>query len=75
MSERYTQAKSSDDQVKAAAILGQMKVAYASLSAADRALVVDPATLLVPGIEIAKTVDPKSAAASANVDATIRSKC
>ncbi len=75
MSERYTQAKSSDDQVKAAAVLGQMKVAYASLSAADRALVVDPATLLVPGIEIAKTVDPKSAAASANVDATIRSKC
>ena len=75
MSDRYTQAKSSDDQVKAAAILGQMKVAYASLSAADRALVVDPATLLVPGIEIAKTVDPKSAAASANVDATIRSKC
>jgi len=75
MSDRYTQAKSSDDQVKAAAILGQMKVAYASLSAADRALVVDPATLLVPGIEIAKTVDPKSASASANVDATIRSKC
>ena len=72
MSAQYDAAKASDDQVRAAALLGCMKVLYVDLSSSDRANVVDPSGLKVPGVEIAKMVDPKAAAAASNVDADLR---
>jgi hypothetical protein len=49
-----------------------MKVLYASLLPTDRPKVVDPSSLKVPGVEIAKMVDPKAATAASNVDAGLR---
>jgi len=72
MSAQYDAAKAADDQTRAAALLGRMKALYVDLLGEDRAKLVDPFTLKVPGVEIAKVVDPKAAAASANVDAHLR---
>jgi hypothetical protein len=72
MSAQYDAAKAADDQTRAAALLGRMKALYVDLLGEDRAKLVDPFTLKVPGVEIAKMVDPKAAAASANVDAHLR---
>ena len=72
MSAQYDAAKAADDQTRAAALLGRMKALYVDLLGEDRAKFVDPFTLKVPGVEIAKVVDPKAAAASANVDSHLR---
>lgn len=72
MSAQYDAAKAADDQTRAAALLGRMKALYVDLLGEDRAKLVDPFTLKVPGVEIAKVVDPKAAAASANVDSHLR---
>lgn len=72
MSAQYDAAKAADDQTRAAALLGRMKALYVDLLGEDRAKLVDPFTLKVPGVEIAKVVDPKAAVASANVDAHLR---
>lgn len=72
MSAQYDAAKAADDQTRAAALLGRMKALYVDLLGEDRVKVVDPFTLKVPGVEIAKMADPKAAAASANVDSHLR---
>lgn len=72
MSAQYDAAKAADDQTRAAALLGRMKALYVELLGEDRVKVVDPFTLKVPGVEIAKMADPKAAAASANVDSHLR---
>lgn len=72
MSAQYDAAKAADDQARAAALLGRMKALYVDLLGEDRVKVVDPFILKVPGVEIAKAVDPKAAAASANVDSHLR---
>ncbi len=59
--ERYTAARSANNQKKAARALGRMKALWGRMSEADRQGLISPDKLAVPGVEVAKAVSPKAA--------------
>jgi hypothetical protein len=59
--ERYTAARSANNQKKAARALGRMKALWGRLSESDRQGLTSPDQMAVPGVEVAKAISPKAA--------------
>ena len=59
--ERYTAARSANNQKKAARALGRMKALWGRMAEPDRQGLTPPDQMAVPGVEVAKAISPKAA--------------
>ena len=65
--ERYTAARSANNQKKAARALGRMKALWGRMSESDRQGLTSPDKLAVPGVEVAKATSSKAAKADQKI--------
>ena len=65
--ERYTAARSANNQKKAARALGRMKALWGRMSESDRQGLTSPDKLAVPGVEVAKATSSKAAKADKKI--------
>ena len=59
--DRYTAARSANNQKKAARALGRMKALWGRMAEPDRQGLTPPDQMAVPGVEVAKAISPKAA--------------